>query len=129
MPTIYSPTNWQVIKVTPKDVTQVPHYRILAGWNGSYTYGSSWKLSSGIEAIIDLTYNVTVPKESKPYWKVPQTSGSVYILNKHQEHMSTATMGVLKDESERFGLFESVQSSNPDIVLEVVEMMSILEEF
>ena len=117
--TTYNPDLWQVIKVTPKDVTRVPHYRILAGWNGSYTYGSSWKISSGIEQIIDLTYN----------WKVPQTSGSVYVLNKHQEHMSTATMGVLKDESERYGLFESVQSSNPDIVLEVVEMSSILENF
>lgn len=118
MPTIYSPTNWQVIKVTDSK-TKECHYRILAGWTGSFTYGSSWKLSSGIEAIIDLTYNVTVPKESKPYWKVPQTSGSVYVLNKHQEHMSTATMGVL----------ESVQQGNPDLVLEVVEMMSILEEF
>lgn len=119
MPTIYSPTNWQVIKVTPKDVTQAPHYRILAGWAGSYVYGSNWKLSSGIEQIIDLTYNVTVPKESKPYWKVPQTSGSVYVLNKHQEHMSVATMGVL----------ESLREHSFGNTYEVVDFGSILEKF
>ena len=109
MPKVYQPNNWQIIKVTPKDSTQVPHYRILAGWTGSFTYGSSWKLSSGIEQIIDLTFN----------WKVPQTSKSVYILSKHQEHMSTATMGVL----------ESVQQRSTDITLEVVEFSSILENF
>lgn len=109
MPTVYQPNNWQVIKVVPKSTPEITHYRILAGWTGSYSYGSSWKLSSGIEQIIDLTFN----------WKVPQTSGSVYVLNKHQEHMSVATMGVL----------ESVQSSNPDVVLEVVDFGSILEQF
>ena len=106
---LYSPDSWQVIKVTLKTPDNPVHYRILAGWTGSFTYGSSWKLSSGIESVVD----------QGDTWKVPQSSGSVYMLSKHQEHMSVATMGVL----------ESVQQRSTDITLEVVDFSSILENF
>jgi hypothetical protein len=40
----YFPDNWVVIKFKGDD----PHYRILAGWSGGYTTGSSWRMNSGI---------------------------------------------------------------------------------
>lgn len=43
----YRPDNWVVIKITGDD----PHYRILAGWSGGYTTGSSWRMNSGIVSV------------------------------------------------------------------------------
>ena len=40
----YQPDNWVVIYIKNNE----PHYRVLAGWSGSYTYGSSWRMNSGI---------------------------------------------------------------------------------
>lgn len=93
MSSLYQPDSWQLVHVIPKD-TSAAYYRILAGWSGSYMYGSSWKLSSGCEQVFDLGDS----------WKVPQSSGSVYILRKTSEHPSLATAGVL----------ESIVQSNHD---------------
>ena len=109
MRTVYSPDSWQVIKVTLKSPSNPVHYRILAGWSGSYMYGESWKLSSGCERVID----------QGSTWKVPQSSGSVYMLSKTAERPSRATMGVL----------ESLQVSNTETTLEVVDFSSILGKF
>lgn len=40
----YHPDNWVVLKIKGDD----PHYRLLVGWSGGYTQGSSWRLNSGI---------------------------------------------------------------------------------
>jgi hypothetical protein len=40
---IYNPDNWVVVK-SPTD----GHMRVLAGWSGGYTQGSSWRMNSGI---------------------------------------------------------------------------------
>lgn len=108
MSSIYFPDNWQLFHIIPKD-TSAAYYRILAGWSGSFMYGSSWKLSSGCEQVLD----------EKDSWRVPQSSGSVYILCKNSERPSMVTAGVL----------ESVMKSNPDIKLEIVKMENILGEF
>ncbi len=104
----YIPDNWQIIRVTSTD-TLVEYYRIIAGWSGGYTYGSSWKVSSGCEQVFDMG----------DYWQVQQSSGSVYMLHKNNERPSIATAGVL----------ESLVQSNINTVLEIVEMESILGEF
>lgn len=108
MSSIYTPDSWQLVHVIPKD-TSADYYRILAGWSGSFMYGNSWKLSSGCEQMIDEGAN----------WRVPQSSGSVYILRKNSEQPSMATAGIL----------ESVMKSNPDIKLEIVKMENISSEF
>jgi len=117
MSSIYSPDSWQLVRVRtlrdrshviPKD-TSAAYYRILAGWSGSYMYGSSWKLSSGCEQVLDEGDN----------WRVPQSSGSVYVLRKNSERSSAATWGVL----------ERVMRDNPDVKLEIVKMENILGEF
>lgn len=43
------PDNWVIIKFKGDD----PHYRVLAGWSGSYTTGSSWRMNSGITRVED----------------------------------------------------------------------------
>lgn len=85
MSSLYFPDNWQLVRVIPKD-TSAAYYRILAGWSGSFMYGSSWKLSSGCERVID----------EGDSWRVPQSSGSAYILRKNSERPSMVTAGVLE---------------------------------
>ena len=107
MSSIYTPNNWQLVRVTPKDTSAI-YYRILAGWSGSFMYGSSWKLSSGCEQVID----------EGDSWCVPQSSGSVYILRKNSEGDKLSTFGVLED----------LMWEYPDIKLEIVKMENILSE-
>lgn len=109
MSTIYTPDNWQLVHVIPKDTNCNSYYRILAGWSGSFMYGNSWKLSSGCEQVLD----------QGDSWRVPQSSGSVYILRKNSERYSTSTYGVLED----------LMQENPYVKLEIVKMENILEEF
>lgn len=45
----YNPDNWVVIKMNGDD----PHYRVLAGWSGSYLYGNAWRINSGITRVED----------------------------------------------------------------------------
>jgi hypothetical protein len=47
--TDYNPDNWVVIKMNGDD----PHYRVLAGWSGSYLNGDSWRMNSGITRVED----------------------------------------------------------------------------
>ena len=47
--TDYNPDNWVVIKMGVDD----PHYRVLAGWSGSYLNGHSWRMNSGITRVED----------------------------------------------------------------------------
>ena len=43
----YNPDYWVVVEIT--DPKGESHRRVLAAWAGSYIYGSSWRMSSGIE--------------------------------------------------------------------------------
>jgi hypothetical protein len=45
----YYPDNWVIIKLKGDD----PHYRVLAGWSGSYLNGSSWRMNSGITKVTE----------------------------------------------------------------------------
>lgn len=45
----YEPDNWVVLKFNTDD----PHYRLLVGWSGGYTSGSSWRMNSGIVKVLD----------------------------------------------------------------------------
>ena len=60
-----TPDNWVIIKINgPQGI----FYKVLAGWSGGYTQGSSWRLNSGI---------VKVEKD-KNYWFFYGSSGSCY---------------------------------------------------
>lgn len=60
----YVPDNWVIIKVTGDD----PHYKVLAGWSGGYTQGTSWRMNSGI----------TDHNLEGDHWYFYGSSGSVY---------------------------------------------------
>ena len=74
--TEYTPDSWVIVKIQSEKYETI--YKVLAGWSGSYLYGASWKLSSGI---------VTFEDKSK-YYESLQDSGSTYILYKSSERMS-----------------------------------------
>jgi len=62
------PDNWVIIKIKGDD----PHYRVLAGWSGGYTQGSSWKLNSGITQMV----------RKDDYYLISGQSGSMYMCHK-----------------------------------------------
>lgn len=90
----YIPDNWVVLKVNTKPN---PHYRVLAGWSGGYTQGSSWRMNSGI---------VSVTMEDN-YCLFKGFSGSVYQCHKDAYGLRTNNVGVVRQyEEERPGLVE-----------------------
>ena len=72
----YTPDSWVIVKIQSEKYGTI--YKVLAGWSGSYLYGASWKLSSGI---------VTFEDKGEHYESL-QDSGSTYILYKSSERMS-----------------------------------------
>ena len=72
----YTPDSWVIVKIQSEKYGTI--YKVLAGWSGSYLYGASWKLSSGI---------VTFEDKGK-YYESLQDSGSTYMLYKSSERMS-----------------------------------------
>lgn len=72
----YTPDSWVIVKIQSEKYGTI--YKVLAGWSGSYLYGSSWKLSSGIVTFED----------NGEYYESLQDSGSTYILYKSLERMS-----------------------------------------
>lgn len=83
----YTPDHWIIIRLsTPKYGTV---YKILCSWSGSYMYGESWKLSSGI-----LTFE---ENEEKGLYMSKQESGSIYVLRKVSEEMSSIMLGIYQN--------------------------------
>lgn len=75
----YTPDNWIVFEFKHKDESV---RKVLAGWSGSYTQGSSWKVNSGI----------THTTQDDNYFYFEGYSGSVYKCHKKNYgiRMSTA---------------------------------------
>lgn len=71
-----TPDSWVIVKIKSEKYGTL--YKVLAGWSGSYLYGASWKLSSGI---------VTFEDKGEHYESL-QDSGSTYVLYKSSERMS-----------------------------------------
>ena len=72
----YTPDSWVIVKIQYEKYETI--YKVLAGWSGSYLYGASWKLSSGIVTFED----------KGEYYESLQDSGSTYMLYKSSERMS-----------------------------------------
>lgn len=80
----YNPDRWVMLKFTSEKDTNV--YKVLAGWGGSYMYGASWKLNSG----------VTEVEEDGDYYLFHGYSGSVYRCHKRSYGLTSLTAGVLE---------------------------------
>jgi hypothetical protein len=71
----YTPDLWHILKIrTPKETI----YKVLAGWQGGYTQGDSWKINSGITKY-ELVNN---------YIEFAGYSGSVYRCHVESEKLS-----------------------------------------
>lgn len=99
----YHPDRWVVLELKYGDDTTK---KVFAGWGGSYLYGESWKLSSGI----------TNTREFEDRFEFDNHSGSLYICRKNSYGMSGYMMGIFK------GFEEDVNSSEN-------VSMKILEEY
>lgn len=89
----YTPDHWVIVEFSGTKVPQT-YRRVLAGWYGGFVSGDSWKMSSGVEDMID----------RGTYWEIPNHSGSVYICHKNNEGFS----GYL------FNIFSSYASDNSE---------------
>jgi hypothetical protein len=90
----YSPDSWVVLKIKPGK-GMFPFYKVLAGWNGSYTEGSSWRLNSGITLVFDREDEIHFYGES----------GSVYRCPKGAYGLRMSTAGIYNQliEKQEFG--------------------------
>ena len=64
----HRPDNWVVLKFSGDD----PHYRVLAGWSGSYLAGNTWRMNSGITKV----------EEDESFFYFYGSSGSRYRCDK-----------------------------------------------
>ena len=67
----YSPDSWVVLKLKAGKGT-FPFYKVLAGWGGSYTEGSSWRLNSGINLVFDREDEIHFYGESGSVYRCPK---------------------------------------------------------
>ena len=100
----YTPDSWVIVKIQYEKYETI--YKVLAGWSGSYLYGASWKLSSGI---------VTFEDKGEHYESL-QDSGSTYILYKSSERMSVIMVSTFASFEEQFkgndGTIEVIDSGD-----------------
>ena len=97
----YTPDSWIIVKIQSENYGTI--YKVLAGWSGSYLYGASWKLSSGIVTFED----------KGEYYESLQDSGSTYMLYKSSEQMIGIMAGA-------FASFEEQLKGN-DGAIEVID--------
>ena len=97
----YTPDKWVIVEITRKDGAS--HRRVLGSWYGGFTQGDSWRMSSGVEEVID----------DGDYFRIKNTSGSTYHCHKKANGMSGYSMGVLasyqKQMKETGGTIEVVE--------------------
>ena len=100
----YTPDSWVIVKIQSEKYGTI--YKVLAGWSGSYLYGASWKLSSGI---------VTFEDKGEHYESL-QDSGSTYVLYKSSERMSGIMAGTFASFEEQLkginGTIEVIDSGD-----------------
>lgn len=85
----YRPDSWVMIKMTYMDKV---FYKVLGGWAGGYTQGSSWRLNSGVDKV----------EVEGDLYKFHGSSGSVYICSKHGYGLRMSTASIWEQMKERF---------------------------
>lgn len=103
--TEYTPDSWVIVKIQSEQYGTI--YKVLAGWSGSYLYGDSWKLSSGIVTFVD----------TGSYYESLQDSGSVYMLYKPNERINIIMAQTLSS-------FE-LQLQGTNATIEVVKVQEV----
>jgi hypothetical protein len=109
----YSPSVWHIIKI--KAPEHDLYYRVLAGWYGGYAGSDSWKISSGINAVID----------KGTYWEMPQSSGSVYYCYKESERHSMLTQMTFQKYRNQF----ETEFDGQEWTFEIVPIQDVIDFF
>lgn len=78
----YTPDCFVILKIKYEDETL---YKVLAGFGGSYLYGDSWKLNSGI-----VSYTV----DDEGYYNLEGYSGSTYRVHPDKETVRISIAGM-----------------------------------
>lgn len=105
----YQPDRWVIIELKNKGETL---YKVLAGWSGSYLYGESWKLNSGITEVED----------KDDYYLFHGYSSSVYKCYKKSYGFNNMTASVLESLKKQA---EDVE----DVEIELLEYTSVVERY
>ena len=101
------PVKWVILKLITKEETL---YKVLAGWSGSYLYGQSWQLNSGI---------VKVELENN-YYLFHGFSGSIYKCYKNNYGFNNITSEIyesLKTKTESVDDVEIILLEDQDFTL------------
>ena len=80
----YTPDCWVVIEI---DYGKEKIQKIFSSWYGGWAGSDSWRLSSGITEVEELTDSYIIKNHS----------GSVYTCYKRRYGMSSYTAGILED--------------------------------
>lgn len=94
--TEYRPDSWVVIKMTSREGQTL--YKVLGGWAGGYTNGSSWRLNSGITKAEYVVEN--------DEWHFEGSSGSTYVVHPDTYGLRMSTMSI----------WETMKTTYPDNV-------------
>jgi hypothetical protein len=86
----YKPNKWIILKITADNKV---YYKVLAGWNGGYLDGLSWRMNSGITKII-LDDN---------FYYFHGYSGSVYKCHKNLYGTNSVMDSVIREISMTHG--------------------------
>lgn len=105
----YHPDRWEVVSVINGPET---YYRVLGSWYGGFGGSNSWKLSSGVNAIVDRGF----------YYEFICESGSTYVCHKESRGTSMFTLSVFTNiqlEAAERGVAVSLVSAISDTGLPV----------
>jgi len=75
---MYHPDGWKIIQLVWPDGKMT--YRLAAGYSGTYIYGDSWRINSGITEI----------EAGDGYWNIHGETGSVHQITPHGEDRGMA---------------------------------------
>jgi len=98
---VYTPDKWIVVEINLKNDSIK---KVLAGWGGGYTWGESWKLSSGITEIA----------EYEDRYEFLNHSGSTYVCSKTSQGLSRYTAGIFANLEQELGDRGSVRILQED---------------
>ena len=108
MNNVYTPDCWVVVRFRSPQYGVVN--KILAGWGGGYTQGTSWKLNSGITKVED----------KGEYYLVTGPTESVYQLYKASQRLSVNIAYVYE------AFVEKLKNSDSQATIELVDSLEVL---
>lgn len=108
----YNPDTWAILSM--KESSGNTLYKVAAGWAGSYAYGASWKVNSGIERIQEDEYS----------YSFFGYSGSIYVCRKSGYGLHWYAQGIID------GFLNNPESVKHELkLLTESEAISIINNF